>query len=802
MKFSESWLRTLVNPSLTTAQLAHLLTMSGLEVEACEPVAPFFSGIVVAQVKDVARHPNADRLSVCQVDVGTGGLLTIVCGAPNVVPEMKVPCALIGAKLPGETAGTQFEIKLAKMRGVESHGMLCSARELGQSQDHAGLLELPADAPIGANYRSYADLDDVLITVKLTPNRADCLSLLGVAREVAALTEAPLKPIDIPTVSSTIQDTLPVTISAPQGCGRFTGRIIRNVNASAATPQWMKQRLARADQRSISALVDVTNYVMLELGRPLHVYDLDKLTGGIDVRFGREAETLKLLNEQIVTLDSDVLAITDGSGPIGLAGVMGGNSTKAELDTHHIFLESAFFFPQAIAGRARRYNFTSDAAHRFERGVDFANNVAGIERATQLILEICGGEAGPVVDEIARLPERKPVRMRVSRAQKVIGIAISSQEMAATFRRLDLPFVLEPGNEAFIVTPPSYRFDIEIEEDLIEEITRIYGFERIPDLPPVAPAIMRVEAEENRSLHEIRGLLAACDYHETINFSFVEDAWEADFAGNLSPIRLLNPIASQMAVMRTTLIGSLVANLRYNLNRKLPRIRMFEIGRVFLRAPDAAAGDLEIARYRQPVRVAAMAYGPALEEQWGTPARQVDFFDVKADFEGLLAPRCASFVAAKHPALHPGRSARIELDGRPVGWIGDLHPRLQQKYELPQAPVLFEIDAGVLQSRVVPTYAEVSKFQPVRRDLAIIVNENLPVDAVLETLGGSLPDIVSEVALFDVYRGVGVEEGKKSLAFRVVMQDTEKTLTDQEVDAAMQQVTGTLTSRLDAKLRS
>jgi phenylalanyl-tRNA synthetase beta chain len=802
MKFSENWLRTLVNPSLTTAQLTHLLTMSGLEVEACELVAPSFSGVVVAQVKEVARHPNADRLSVCQVDVGTGALLSIVCGAPNVVAGMKIPCALIGAKLPAETAGTQFEIKLAKMRGVESQGMLCSGRELGQSQDHAGLLELPADAPIGTDYRSYAELDDVLITVKLTPNRADCLSLLGVAREVAALSEAPLKPIDIAAVTPTIRDTLPVTISAPKGCGRFTGRLIRNVNAKASTPLWMKQRLARSDQRSISALVDVTNYVMLELGRPLHVYDLDKLTGGIDVRFGRTGETLKLLNEQIVALDGNVLAITDGSGPIGLAGVMGGESTKAELDTRHIFLESAFFFPQAIAGRARRYNFTSDAAHRFERGVDFANNVVGIERATQLILEICGGDAGPVVDEVARLPERKPVRMRVGRAQKVIGIAISVEEMAAIFRRLALPFVLEHGNEAFIITPPSYRFDIEIEEDLIEEIARIYGFERIPDLPPVAPAIMRVEAEEHCSLHEIRGLLAACDYQETINFSFVEPAWEADFAGNLSPIRLLNPIASQMAVMRTTLVGSLVANLRYNLNRKLPRIRVFEIGRVFLRVADAAAGDLAIAGYRQPVRVAAVAYGPVLEEQWGIPARQVDFFDVKADFEALLAPRRASFVAAKHPAVHPGRSAQIELDGRAVGWIGELHPGLQQKYQLPQAPVLFEIDAEVLQTNLVPIYAEVSKFQAVRRDLAIVVDESLPVDAVLEALESGLPAVVSEVALFDVYRGIGVEEGKKSLAFRVVMQDTEKTLTDQDVDAAMQQVTGMLTSQLDAKLRS
>jgi phenylalanyl-tRNA synthetase beta chain len=802
MKFSESWLRTLVDPPLTTEQLTHLLTMSGLEVEECERVAPSFSGVVIAQVKEVARHPNADRLTVCQVDVGSAHLLNIVCGAPNVVAGMKVPCALIGARLPGETPDAPLEIKPAKMRGVESQGVLCSARELGLSEDHSGLLVLPVDAPIGADYRSYADLDDVLITIKLTPNRADCLSLLGVAREVAALTDAPLKPIDIPLVSSTIEDTFPIKISAPDGCGRFTGRVIRNVDATAQTPQWMKERLARADQRSISALVDVTNYVMLELGRPLHVYDLDKLTGGIDVRFGRRGETLKLLNEQTVELDDDVLAITDLSGPIGLAGIMGGDSTKAELDSKHIFLESAFFFPEAIAGRARRYNFVSDAAHRFERGVDFANNVAGIERATQLILEVCGGQAGPVVDEIARLPQRQAVRMRVARAQKVIGVAIEVDEMATIFHRLGLPFVYERDQAAFVITPPSYRFDIQIEEDLIEETARVYGFERIPDSPPLAPAVMRVEREDLRSLHGIRELLAACDYQETINFSFVEEEWETDFAANSNPLRLRNPIASQMSVLRTTLMGSLIANLRYNLNRKLTRIRVFEISRVFLRMPGAPAGELEIADYRQPLRVTALAYGPPLEEQWGEQERAVDFFDIKADLESLLEPRRARFVHASHPALHPGRCARIELDGEAIGWIGELHPRWLQKYELPQAPVLFEVDAAALRVRPLPTHVEVSKFQPVRRDLAIVVDEKVTVDAVLEAIQDVLPMSVTEVALFDIYRGAGIDEGKKSLAFRVVMQDTQKTLTDQEVDAAMQQITQTLTFRLNAKLRS
>ncbi|MES2356127.1 MAG: phenylalanine--tRNA ligase subunit beta [Pseudomonadota bacterium] len=805
MKFSESWLRTLADPPLSTAQLTHLLTMSGLEVEVCDPVAPPFFGVVVAQVQEVAKHPNADRLSVCQVDAGTGSLLTIVCGAPNVAAGMKVPCALVGAKLPADSSDQPFEIKLAKMRGVESQGMLCSANELRLSQDTAGLLALPADAPIGMDFRQYADLNDNLITIKLTPNRADCLSVLGIAREVAALTEVPLKPIQIVPAEAKIRDTFPVTISAPEACGRFTGRVIRDVDAKAATPAWMKQRLERAGQRSISILVDITNYVMLELGRPLHVYDLEKLSGGIDVRFGRKGETLKLLNDQTVTVFEDVLAITDASGPIGLAGIMGGNSTKAELETRHIFLESAFFFPEVIAGRARRYNFTSDASHRFERGVDFDNTIAGIERATQLILEICGGNVGPVMDSVVRLPTRKPVLMRVLRAQKIIGIEISADQIASIFQRLGLHTVREKGasgDDVFIVTPPSYRFDIEIEEDLIEEVARVFGYENIPTEPPIAPATMRVLPEGRRSLHELRERLAACEYQETINFSFVEEAWEQDFAGNSNPIRLKNPIASQMSVMRSTLIGNLIANLRFNLNRKASRVRIFEVGRAFIRDAKVAAGDLAIAAYRQPTCIAALAYGSIFEEQWGQPTRAVDFFDMKADLELLIAPLEFQFKAVSHPAFHPGRSAQVELNGESVGWIGELHPRWQQKYELPTAPLLFELDADLLSTRLVPAYQEVSKFPPVRRDLAIVVDESLAVDQVFAVLQDRAPELVSDIVLFDVYRGKGIEDGKKSLAFRVLMQDTEKTLKDEEVDVAMQQIIQVITSQLDAKLRS
>jgi len=804
MQFSERWLRTLVDPSLSADELCHLLTMSGLEIETCTAVAPPFSKVVVCHILDVAKHPNADRLTVCSVDAGTGAPLSIVCGAPNAAAGMKVPCALVGAKLPGESPGKPFEIKPATMRGVQSQGMLCSARELGLSDDHSGLLALPADAPVGRDFRDYYALDDKLITVKLTPNRADCLSVLGVAREVAALTRAKLAPPEIEPVRASIEETFPVSITDPEGCGRFTGRVIRNVNAGAPTPDWMKQRLERSGQRSISALVDVTNYVMLELGRPLHVYDLDKVRGGIDVRFGRRGESVKLLNEQTVEVDEAVLCITDDSGPIGLAGIMGGDSTKADSATRHVYLESAFFFPQVIAGRARRYNFASDAAHRFERGVDFKNNVSGVERATRLIMDICGGQAGPVEDLVARLPERQPVMMRVARAHKVIGVAVPADEIADIFHRLGLQAAREGSGagEVFVVTPPSFRFDIEIEEDLIEEVARVHGFERIPAHPPTAPAAMRAEPERKRSLHTVRHQLAAGDYHEVINFSFVEEAWEADFAGNAGPIRLLNPIASQLAVMRSSLIGSLVANVKHNLNRKISRIRVFEIGRIYLRDPAMKDGDRDVAGVRQPTRIGAIACGPALDEQWGERDRAVDFFDIKGDLEALLAPMHARFEPAVHPALHPGRAARVMLGGRPVGWVGELHPRWQRKYELPSAPVLFELDAAPVLELELPRYGDVSRFPPVIRDLAVVVAESAPVQALLDELERSRPAGVQNIRLFDVYRGKGIPEGQKSLAFRVVIQDTAKTLTDGEADAAMAQLTQVLAAKFGARLRA
>jgi len=811
MQFSENWLRSLVDPKMNSDELAHLLTMSGLEVEEVEAVAPPFSNVVVAHVVEVAKHPNADRLNVCQVDVGTGTLLNIVCGAPNVRAGMKAICAKAGAVLPPGADGKPFEIKVGKLRGVESQGMMCSAKELKISEESSGLMELPEDAPVGANIRDYLGLNDLKFTIKLTPNKADCLSVLGVAREVSALTGSPLSLPSARAVTVNSDEVLPVKISAPDLCGRFTGRVIRSLNARAATPEWMKRRLERSGQRSVSALVDISNYVMLEVGQPSHVFDLSKIHGAIDVRWGKQGETLKLLNGNTVEVDEWVGVIADDKEIESLAGIMGGDSTAVTLDTTDIYLEAAFWWPNAIQGRARKYNFSTDASHRFERGVDFAHTVEHIERITALIVEICGTadtKVGPVDDQVANLPQRQPVVLRTARAAKVIGVAVTDEMIADIFTRLGLPFTHEADENGgrFSVTAPSYRFDIEIEEDLIEEVARVYGFENIPANPPVAPSAMLIAPENTRSLFAVRHQLADLGYQEVVNMSFVESAWEQDFAGNDAPIKLQNPIASQMSVMRSTLVGGLLANVRYNLNRKAGRVRVFEVGAVFKRNPEVADGPLAVAGFEQPKRVGAIAYGPAVDEQWGAATRAVDFFDVKADLEALFAPRVVRFNKAEHPALHPGRCATVELDGKVVGFIGELHPRWLQKYDLPQAPVLFEVDAAALTARVVPAYTEISKFPGATRDLALVVKQDVPAQAVLDSFTAAASahpngKILQAVVLFDEYRGKGLEADEKSLAFRFSLQDTQSTLQDDAVEALMAAVADAAKEKHSAKLR-
>ena len=794
MKFSESWLRKLVDPKLTSEELSHLLTMAGLEVEALDPVAPAFDSVVVAHVLEVVKHPDADRLNVCQVDTGSGTPTTIVCGAPNVAVGLKVPCALPGAKLPGD-----FTIKIAKVRGIESSGMLCSAKELGIDEDASGLLVLPADAPVGQSIREYLDLDDSQFELKLTPNRADCLSLLGIAREVGAITGATTNLPVVPEVPASIADQRNIVLDAPEACPLYCGRVIKGVDAKASTPEWMKRRLERSGIRAISALVDVTNYVMLELGQPLHAFDNTRLEGAVHARLAKPEEKLLLLNEQTIAVDADVLVIADDAKPLAMAGIMGGEESGITLDTSELFLESAFFAPKAIAGRARRYGFGSDASHRFERGVDFGGVRRAIERATQLIIDICGGQAGPVVEAKASLPARQPVRLRTARAEKVLGLPLGGERIAGLFRGLALSF--EQQGDDFLVTPPSWRFDMEIEEDLIEEIARLYGYDNIPSPAPRGRMEMMVQPEAQRPAYRVRQMLADRGYQEVVNFAFVEEAWEADFAAKTAEsdlIRLANPIASQMAVMRSNLFGGLVSNLVTNLKRKQSRVRLFEVGRTFHR--DAAAQPVN--GFHQPWKLAGLAFGGALPEGWAGGSRKVDFYDVKGDVEALLAPAQLRFDKLVHPALHPGRSARVLLDGQDVGCIGELHPEWVQKYDLPNAPVLFELDFAAVKLAKVPAYAEVSKFPPVIRDLAIVVDQNVALQTLLDGLKGQISGLIQDIQLFDVYVGKGVPENKKSLAFRIVMQDTQRTLQDSEVDAAMQQLVSCFEQAFGAQLRA
>ena len=803
MQFPESWLREFCNPPISTAQLAELLTMSGLEVEHLRPAAPPFTGVVVARIVSAEPHPQADRLRVCTVNVGTGEPLQVVCGAPNARVGLRAPLATVGAELPPGDDGKPFTIGVGKLRGVESRGMLCSAKELKIADDHGGLLELPDDAPVGADLRGYLRLDDHVFTLKLTPNLAHALSVYGIAREVSALTGAPLKTPAIAPVQPTHDQKLAVEVQAADLCGRFSGRVVRGVNPKAKTPQWLVDRLARCGQRSVSALVDISNYVMFEYGRPSHIFDFEKIHGKLVVRWGRPGETLKLLNGNTIEVDAEVGVIADTQAVESLAGIMGGDATAVSDDTRNIYVEAAFWWPDAVAGRSRRFNLATDAGHRFERGVDPALTVEHIERITRLIVEICGGEPGPMDDQVLALPEARPVTLRVERAAKVIGMPLGQPQCASVFRRLGLEFTESPGR--IQVTPPSWRFDLEIEEDLIEEVARIVGYAHLPDTPPLAPIRARVHSESRRSAHGVRQAMAALDYQETINYSFVEARWEQDLAGNADPIRVLNPIAAPLAVMRSSLVGSLVQVLRYNLARHASRVRVFEVGRVFRRDPSAADSGLVVAGVAQPMRLGALAYGPADEVQWGLRERGVDFYDLKGDIEALLAPRRPVFVADTHPALHPGRCARVEIDGRAIGHLGELHPQWRQAYELPQPPVLFELDLDAVLDRDLPQARPVPRHQASKRDIALVVRDAVGHDALVQELRRDPSGLVRSVVLFDVYRPAKptaeIGEGERSLALRLELLDDQANLTDERIDAAVSAAVQRARSAFQARLR-
>jgi phenylalanyl-tRNA synthetase beta chain len=782
MKFSENWLRTWVNPKLPSEALAHVLTMAGLEVEALESIAPAFNNVLVAEVLEVAKHPNADRLNVCKVSVGEAQPLTIVCGAANVAVGIKVPCARIGAVLPPSSDNEKdFVIKQAKVRNVASFGMLCSSKELGLATESDGLWLLPDDAPVGKTLREYLELDDKIFTLKLTPNRSDCSGIVGLAREVAALTGSALQLLAIQTQPVTLSEQLPVKVSDALGCPLYCGRLVRGVNAAALTPAWMVRRLERSGLRAINAVVDITNYVMLEMGQPLHAFDVAKLSGGIVVRRARRGESMVLFNEQQVVLDEEILVIADETRVLAIAGIMGGQGSGVETVTQDVFLESAFFHPDAIAGKARRFGLATDSSFRFERGVDFAATRQALERATQLLLESCGGHAGAISEVRGELPKREVIALRGSRVARVLGITLDNNQIATLLQRLQLDFTVNDND--FRVIPPSFRFDLAIEADLIEELARLHGYDNIPAQAPQAALTMLSYSELHRPLARLQQTLMARDYQEIVSYAFVDAQVERELSGNESPVALQNPIASNLAVMRSSLIGGLVGALRFNLNRKQARVRLFEVGACFAQAEN---------EYLQSQRLSALAYGEVMAEQWGTTARPVDFYDVKADVEALFAPQTLSFVAAIHPALHPGRSAQIFCGEQMAGWLGELHPHWQQQYDMAQTCVWFEVELGALMQAQVPRMSEIAKFLPVRRDLAVVVDEGITAQTLLEAMRRASAPYVAEIALFDVYRGKGVEPGKKSLAFRVLLQDTHKTLTDSEIEPSVTQLVAAL----------
>jgi phenylalanyl-tRNA synthetase beta chain len=808
MQFPESWLREFCNPSLTTQELADTLTMAGLEVEELQPVAPPFTGIVIGEIKEAVQHPDADRLRICQVDVGQGALLNIVCGAPNARVGIKIPCATVGAELPPGEDGKPFKIKVGKLRGVESQGMLCSAKELKIADDHGGLLELPADAPLGQNIREYLNLDDTLMTLKLTPNLAHCLSVYGIAREVSALTGAPLKAPIFPSIPATNQNRVAVKISAPDLCGRFSGRVVRGVNTKAQTPAWMVNHLARCGQRSVSPLVDISNYVMFELGRPSHIFDLDKIQGGLDVRWGKAGEQLKLLNGNTVTVDDKVGVIADAHQVESLAGIMGGDATAVNDDTQNIYIEAAFWWPSAIAGRSRRFNFSTDAGHRFERGVDPELTVEHIERITQLVIDICGTPSttvGPIDDQRVNMPVAKPVTLRVARAEKVIGMLLTQQRVADALRGLGLP--VTEGEGTVTVQPPSFRFDLQIEEDLIEEVARMVGYNNLPTTPPLAPITASVCQEAQRSPHALRHHLADLGYQETINYSFVDERWEHELAGNANPIKLLNPIASQMSVMRSTLLGSLLNVVKFNVDRKASRVRVFEIGRVFHKDASVQNTDTTVQGFDQPMHVAGIAFGSAAPLQWGTKEQAADFFDVKADVEALLAPAVPQFEATEHPAMHPGRCAKVLVNGQAVGHVGELHPRWRQSWELTQAPVMFELSLEAVLHRDVPKSTGVAKFPNVERDIAVIVKDSVTHAQLMAAVhAAKTQGLLRNAVLFDVYRpkaeSAAMAMDEKSLAVRLTLNSDEATLNEAQIEGVVQAVLAELAAQVSARLRA
>jgi len=800
MKFSEQWLREWVNPGIDNATLQEQLTMAGLEVDGCEPVAGVFSKVVVGEVLEVTKHPDADKLNVCSVNVGDSEALQIVCGAANVRVGLKVPAALVGAKLPGD-----FKIKKSKLRGVASNGMLCSTKELGLENQADGLMELASDAPVGTPIEDYLKLDDVSIELDLTPNRGDCLSIAGIAREVGVLNDVEVNDFKIEPATVTAKDTFKASVKAEQACPHYVGRVIKNINQQAVTPLWMQEKLRRSGHRSLGPVVDVTNYVLLELGQPLHAFDLDKLSEEIIVREAKKKEKIELLDGQTLELNEGSLLITDKSGPIALAGIMGGAKTAVSDDTKNIFLESAFFTPLNFAGQARSYGLHTDSSHRYERGVSFELQVDAIERATALLVEIVGGEVGPLTELTSKkyLPTRLPVKLRLERLSRVLGVTFEPVFVETCLLNLGMDF--ETTCDGWEVIPPAFRFDIEIEEDLIEEIGRIYGYDNIPKTRPASIIKMSSVTETLVGMNLVRQTLVDRGFYEAITYSFIDPSLQAMVDPESEAIALANPISADMGVMRTNLWAGLLDSLQYNLNRQQNRLCLFECGLKFLRQ------DNEI---KQQLVVAGVLSGDVFPEQWAVSNRKVDFFDTKGHVEALLGLTGKSeeitFKVDSHSALHPGQSAAIyfgknEKNQRHIGWIGALHPGLNKKLDLPTSTFVFELNADIFEAATIPSFNGVSKYPAIRRDLAIIVDRKISAKEVMDTIHASCidngTDIVQDLELFDVYEGEGIDSGRKSLGLGLTLQHLSRTLTDTDVDSEIQNVISELNDKLGASLR-
>ena len=792
MKFSENWLRQHVPTQASRDELAATLTAIGLEVEEVTPLGESLEGVVVGRIVSAERHPEADRLQVCRVDIGRGEPVQIVCGAPNARAGLAAPLATVGATLPGG-----IEIKAAKLRGVESFGMLCSAKELGIDADASGLLELPENAPVGARLSEFLALPDASIEIKLTPNRADCFGVRGIAYDVAAATGAQVAPIDIAPVDAEIASTLPVELQAGADAPRYCGRVIERVDATRPTPTWMAERLRRSGIRPVSFLVDVTQYVMIELGQPMHAFDRGTLTGPVGVRHARDGESLRLLDGRDVTLDPQFLVVTDGDRAVALAGIMGGHDTRVTDATRDVFLESAHFAPSAIIGRGRKLGLHTDASHRFERGVDPELPRQAIEYATQLILDVAGGRAGPVVEAALdeHLPRPAAIRLRRERLARVLGARVADGEVERILRALGLD--VEAVDGGWRVTPPSRRFDIAIEEDLVEEVARIHGYDALPATLPAGVVPLAPATESRIEPAHLRRAMAARDYLEAINYALVDALWLDAWSLQTDAVALANPLSAELAVMRTSLLPGLVAALGRNAARQQPRVRLFELGNVFHAAAEGAAP-------RHTQRIAAVACGHVGREQWAMTARTVGFHDLKGDLESLAALSGAefSFQRSSKPWGHPGRSADVLLDGRVVGWIGQLHPRLQQALGLDVDVVAFEVDLDAVQARALPKAQPLSRYPSVRRDLAFVVADSAEWGALEASVRAAAGPSLRDLVLFDVYRGKGVETGFKSVAMGLILQEKNRTLTDRDVDAVVGDVVAALQREHGATIRS